>query len=168
MRHKCNRCHKVNTNLFYRQGTCLSSNNLLSPNKNVASINNSIMNNYMSTAGSLSPRISPSINNSQNIFSNSFDGNGGNNNYFRSFSPVFAHNNSNSLNNNFNMNFSMNNSFEKNKNSRKPFIERAGDWVCHKCNNLNFAFRTNCNRCHLTKSENLILFQQQMRKETEQ
>ena len=35
----------------------------------------------------------------------------------------------------------------------KPFTERAGDWVCCKCKNLNFAFRTMCNRCHLQKSE---------------
>ena len=36
---------------------------------------------------------------------------------------------------------------------RKPFMEREGDWVCKKCKNLNFAFRTMCNRCHLQKSE---------------
>ena len=35
----------------------------------------------------------------------------------------------------------------------KPFMEREGDWVCSKCKNLNFAFRTRCNRCHLQKSE---------------
>ena len=39
-----------------------------------------------------------------------------------------------------------------NKN-KKPFIERPGDWICAKCQNLNFAFRTNCNRCHLPKNE---------------
>ena len=35
----------------------------------------------------------------------------------------------------------------------KPFTERAGDWVCYKCKNLNFAFRMMCNRCHLAKNE---------------
>ena len=35
----------------------------------------------------------------------------------------------------------------------KPFTERAGDWVCYKCKNLNFAFRVMCNRCHLAKNE---------------
>lgn len=34
---------------------------------------------------------------------------------------------------------------------------RAGDWVCLLCNNLNFSFRAECNRCGLqTKKENYI------------
>lgn len=37
------------------------------------------------------------------------------------------------------------------KKKKKPFVEREGDWVCSKCKNLNFAFRTNCNRCHVPK-----------------
>ena len=37
--------------------------------------------------------------------------------------------------------------------SKKPFIERPGDWICCNCQNLNFAFRKNCNRCHLSKNE---------------
>ena len=28
--------------------------------------------------------------------------------------------------------------------------ERAGDWVCQRCGNLNFSFRHSCNKCHLT------------------
>ena len=41
------------------------------------------------------------------------------------------------------------------KRKGKPFTEREGDWVCHSCKNLNFAFRVECNRCHLPKgSEN--------------
>ena len=27
---------------------------------------------------------------------------------------------------------------------------RAGDWICQRCNNHNFSFRTNCNMCHLS------------------
>ena len=27
-------------------------------------------------------------------------------------------------------------------------IDAAGDWKCERCNNLNFAHRTRCNRCH--------------------
>jgi hypothetical protein len=34
---------------------------------------------------------------------------------------------------------------------KKPFEIRAGDWTCFDCNNLNFAFRTKCNRCGLPK-----------------
>ena len=34
---------------------------------------------------------------------------------------------------------------------------RAGDWVCLRCSNLNFAFRTECNRCQKqTKKENFL------------
>lgn len=45
------------------------------------------------------------------------------------------------------------------KKKKKPFVEREGDWICFKCKNLNFAFRTNCNRCHLTKAENQKIIQ---------
>ena len=34
---------------------------------------------------------------------------------------------------------------------KKPLIERKGDWQCPQCHNLNFAFRQECNRCHLSK-----------------
>lgn len=43
---------------------------------------------------------------------------------------------------------------KKNKKKGQKIISRKGDWVCCKCTNLNFAFRSYCNRCHLTKSEN--------------
>jgi hypothetical protein len=36
---------------------------------------------------------------------------------------------------------------------KKPFQERAGDWTCGQCRNLNFSFRVVCNRCQLTKKE---------------
>jgi hypothetical protein len=35
----------------------------------------------------------------------------------------------------------------------RPFGERTGDWICRNCRNLNFAFRTECNRCKLSKKE---------------
>ena len=34
---------------------------------------------------------------------------------------------------------------------KKILIEKKGDWQCPKCHNLNFAFRKECNRCHLSK-----------------
>ena len=37
---------------------------------------------------------------------------------------------------------------------KKPLIEREGDWLCSNCHNLNFAFRTFCNRCKLFKDNN--------------
>ena len=33
----------------------------------------------------------------------------------------------------------------------KKTHERAGDWICSRCNNHNFSFRTNCNMCHISK-----------------
>lgn len=66
--------------------------------------------------------------------------------------------------------FSTNKSFYKEKGekcrdvkiynkSKKPFIEKPGDWICCRCKNLNFAFRTSYNRCHLTKSGSQKFFQ---------
>lgn len=48
--------------------------------------------------------------------------------------------------------------FKFNKNGQQLFKEsnpkrtheRAGDWICQRCNNHNFSFRTNCNMCHLS------------------
>ena len=39
---------------------------------------------------------------------------------------------------------------------KKPFQERAGDWVCLKCKNLNFSFRVVCNRCQCAKDDTVI------------
>lgn len=36
---------------------------------------------------------------------------------------------------------------------KKNFSERAGDWVCGKCKNLNFSFRNSCNRCHILRCD---------------
>ncbi|CAD8162523.1 unnamed protein product [Paramecium pentaurelia] len=30
--------------------------------------------------------------------------------------------------------------------------QRQGDWICSNCNNMNFAFRDSCNRCHNIKN----------------
>ena len=45
------------------------------------------------------------------------------------------------------------NNSAQNMNNNKMFSERIGDWNCFHCNNLNFAFRTVCNRCQLSKEE---------------
>ena len=43
---------------------------------------------------------------------------------------------------------------KKGKNGKflKGFKERDGDWTCYYCKNLNFQFRNECNRCHITKA----------------
>ena len=40
---------------------------------------------------------------------------------------------------------------------KKNLHERLGDWICIKCKNLNFSFRSVCNRCELPKTKNDIL-----------
>ena len=48
----------------------------------------------------------------------------------------------------------------KEEKTKLPFEIRAGDWICLYCNNLNFSFRTKCNRCGLLrKSSNYLLKQ---------
>ena len=31
--------------------------------------------------------------------------------------------------------------------------DRKGDWCCYNCKNLNFAFRSICNRCQMKKED---------------
>ena len=38
-----------------------------------------------------------------------------------------------------------------------PMEIRKGDWVCLFCNNLNYSFRINCNRCGLLKKSSIHL-----------
>ena len=35
--------------------------------------------------------------------------------------------------------------------NKKAFEIREGDWTCFDCHNLNFSFRTKCNRCGIEK-----------------
>jgi hypothetical protein len=54
--------------------------------------------------------------------------------------------------NNINNNSQNNGETEKKEEKcKKPFEIREGDWTCEFCYNLNFAFRTKCNRCGLIK-----------------
>ena len=45
------------------------------------------------------------------------------------------------------------NHYNKFQRKMKYFSGRTGDWTCNNCRNLNFAFRTVCNRCKLPKPE---------------
>lgn len=45
----------------------------------------------------------------------------------------------------------------KNLKGQAAQTHRAGDWVCIKCNNLNYSFRNKCNRCQMqSKKQNLL------------
>lgn len=46
-----------------------------------------------------------------------------------------------------------NSNFRKKAKHKKHFKVRFGDWICPKCENLNFSFRNKCNRCGLSKEK---------------
>jgi hypothetical protein len=51
------------------------------------------------------------------------------------------------------------------KRTKKKFVERKGDWRCSKCNNINFSFRNQCNKCKISKEDSqkfLIEFNDKM------
>ena len=64
-----------------------------------------------------------------------------------------------------NVNFEKKNTQISNQNNqnnlllKQKFSERVGDWFCFKCKNLNFSFRTICNRCQLSKEDSDNYFQ---------
>ena len=62
------------------------------------------------------------------------------------------HNNSNKRNSFFSTENS-NSNFRKKTKHKKQFKVRFGDWICPKCENLNFSFRNKCNRCGLSKEK---------------
>ena len=49
---------------------------------------------------------------------------------------------------------------QQNKKFKKNFIKKSGDWFCPNCSNINFAFRSECNRCHLSKQKTMLMLQQ--------
>ena len=56
-------------------------------------------------------------------------------------------------------NIQISNHINQNDLLKQKFSERAGDWFCFKCKNLNFSFRTFCNRCKLSKEDSDNYFQ---------
>lgn len=56
--------------------------------------------------------------------------------------------------NNLSRNYCFNRFYKKNT---KPFSERERDWICPECKNLNFAFRTQCNRCKRAKEDKDVI-----------
>ena len=81
----------------------------------------------------------PTYNNSQTLFNKNINNNSyinpmlnNNNNY------IFLYKN---INNNVNNNVS------------HFYRDQQKDWICSFCNNLNFSFRTKCNRCKISKED---------------
>ena len=84
----------------------------------------------------------------------------------KNYKPSYNNNNKNQKNILFNKNMNNNslyiNSMLKNNNNMKLYNninniyyyrDQKKDWVCSFCNNLNFSFRTKCNRCKANKEE---------------
>ena len=42
---------------------------------------------------------------------------------------------------------------ENNKKNKKKQKERKTDWLCLNCQNLNYGFRKNCNRCQIQRKD---------------
>ena len=42
------------------------------------------------------------------------------------------------------------------KNDKKYKDKRPFDWICNRCDNLNYSFRTFCNICNLPKNQNIF------------
>ena len=59
-------------------------------------------------------------------------------------------NNNNNINNNFNIKSNLKD--QKTNFNNKNNEEKNGEWICSKCQNLNFYFRKFCNRCNNSKN----------------
>ena len=98
------------------------------------------------------------INNKNFIEKQIYYNNYNNNNYYIPY-QLFKNNSLNGINDNDKklnkniQNHNLNNNDNLKNKKGKPFVGRNGDWICANCRNLNFAFRTMCNRCHLSKNE---------------
>ena len=76
----------------------------------------------------------------------------------KNFKPIYDNyknqnlfNKNNNNKNNMNQNIKNNNLFIFN--NLNNYRDQKNDWVCTFCNNLNFSFRTKCNRCKVNKEE---------------
>ena len=76
----------------------------------------------------------------------------------KNFIPIYDNNknknlyNKNNNNNNCSkQNITTNNLYLNNNLNCSNFRDQKKDWVCTFCNNLNYSFRTKCNRCKINK-----------------
>ena len=76
-------------------------------------------------------------------------------NFINNVNDLLYRNFKNEINYNYNSNFRIDNSYKKKFNKKKYKIikDKKRDWVCQLCFNLNYAFRTECNRCKVPKEQ---------------
>ena len=84
---------------------------------------------------------------------NSSAGNINNNFMSNSYLDQMPNQNENFL---FSKNTNKKNKKSKKNNNQKYKDKRPFDWICNRCDNLNYSFRTFCNICNLPKSQNIF------------
>jgi hypothetical protein len=143
----CRRCGKINNNAIQTNNPSFNLNNLpflfrkdntIFPFSNINNSNNLYYNNNFS-----SNFVNSNINNisNRNIYHNNY---------------IFGQNNQNEEENIF----SKIPKTKKGKKAQKKLIQkyknkRPYDWICKRCLNLNYSFRTFCNICKLPLKDNL-------------
>ena len=104
--------------------------------------NNNIVNSLLSLANNgyeFKPKnYKPPYNNNQTLFNKNIN----NHSYIN---PILKNNNNIFLYKNINNNI--------NNNNKYFYRDQKKDWICSFCNNLNFSFRTKCNRCKISKED---------------
>ena len=120
----CNKCGNINKNINQTNYTSYSSSNLP----------------FIFPFEYAFPPFSPVNNNS-----------GGNNNSYM----INSSDDLNTYQNDKNL-FSKNEKKKKiKKNKNQKYKDRRPlDWICNRCNNLNYSFRNECNICKLPREEN--------------
>jgi len=84
-------------------------------------------------------------------------------NYYNPPEQMMYNNQNQNQNMNFNANPYIPQMNKKPEKKKKVLEERAGDWVCMKCKNLNFSFRIICNRCKIPKAESEKLYEEHIK-----
>ena len=155
-----NNVKNYNNNNYINNNFLLTNNNYPQQIFNINYINLNDFNNDPRINNNLFNKRKMSYNIESAFIENYFNNilNNNNNNYINNPSNQKQQNNPN-LNMYFSYNVEPNNNIsgivKKVKNKKKPFDRRKGDWNCPECNNLNFAFRINCNRCKFPKPNKL-------------
>lgn len=157
----CSRCGKIKDSPFQQRNIPpntynfpfpFQNNNNFSPfncTDNSNNINNSMVSNNINIINNdFVNNINNNVNNIPNNISNINNSNVYYNNY------IFSSNNQNE--HNIFSKFAKN---KKGKKAQKKLMEkykdkRPYDWICNRCNNLNYSFRTICNICKLPLKDN--------------